>query len=41
MTLKIKKEIIEVSMMKFSRWKTDTNCYQKKKLDLRWKAELD
>ena len=28
-------------MMKYSLWKTDTNCCPKKKLDLRWKAELD
>lgn len=41
MILKTKKEIIEESMMKYSLWKTDTNCCLKKKSDPRWKAELD
>lgn len=41
MISKIKKEITEESMMKSSPWKTDTNCYLRKKLDLKWKAEQD
>ena len=41
MTLKIKREIIEELMMKFSPWKIDINFFLKKKLDLRWKEGLD
>ena len=41
MILKTKKETTEESMMKFSPWKTDISCCLRKKLDQRWKVELD